>query len=210
MAVLLLVKSDPRRYANLLTNVENQYIRGQDGYPSTLSSSYDMLVNYKSPYSTTRPPYQDAGVAFTQIDGNGSHAKQGRGFGRGNASGTPHGGRGQGHAQPEDDNASGPNSATPTVTLNTSVTTLIGASRGVSSRWLLLDSCSSGNLIRDPRLLHDIHLAECPITIHCNAGNITINQKGYFGSYPVGRSDIRAAANIFGPNIGCLKGKKIT
>ena len=49
LAVLLLTKSDPERYGSLVTDVENAYTRGQNGYPTTVSGAYDMLVNYKNP-----------------------------------------------------------------------------------------------------------------------------------------------------------------
>ena len=51
-------------------------------------------------------------------------------------------------------------------------------------RWILLDSCSSANLISDRTLLHDIHQAAHPLVVHCNAGSMTLMEQGYFGSYP--------------------------
>ena len=45
LAVLLLTKSDPKRYGTLVTDVENAYTQGQDGYPTMVSAAYDMLVN---------------------------------------------------------------------------------------------------------------------------------------------------------------------
>ena len=39
LAVMLLFKSDPKRYANLVADLENQHTRGQDGYPSILSAA---------------------------------------------------------------------------------------------------------------------------------------------------------------------------
>ena len=51
-------------------------------------------------------------------------------------------------------------------------------------RWILLDSCSSDNLISDRTLLHDIHQAARPLVVHCNAGSMTLTEQGYFGSYP--------------------------
>ena len=66
LAVLLLTKSDPKRYATLVTDVENAYTRGQDGYPTTVSGAYDMLVNYKNPNQALRMQNQDTGIAFVQ------------------------------------------------------------------------------------------------------------------------------------------------
>ena len=51
-------------------------------------------------------------------------------------------------------------------------------------RWILLDSCSSANLILDKTLLHNVHQAARPLVVHCNAGSMTLTEQGYFGSYP--------------------------
>ena len=59
LAVLLLTKSDPKRYATLVTDVENAYTRGQNGYPTTVSGAYDMLINYKNPNQALRMQNQD-------------------------------------------------------------------------------------------------------------------------------------------------------
>ena len=50
--------------------------------------------------------------------------------------------------------------------------------------WLLLDSCSTTNLISNKSWLHDIHDDGTSISVQCNAGTITLTQKGYFRSYP--------------------------
>ena len=71
LAVMLLYKSDPKRYASLMADIENQYTRGQDGYPSTLSAAQDMLINYRSTSSTARLHGQDSGMAFAHaMDGD--------------------------------------------------------------------------------------------------------------------------------------------
>ena len=61
---MLLYKSNPKCYANLVADIENQYTQGQDGYPSTLSAAYDMLINYRSTSSTAHLHGQDSGMAF--------------------------------------------------------------------------------------------------------------------------------------------------
>ena len=100
LAVLLLTKSDPKRYGSLVTDMENAYTRGQDGYPTTVSGAYDMLVNYKNPNQTLRMQNQDTGIAFAQDgqdaeDANSEashlHAYQQHGYGRGGRG--KHGGR---------------------------------------------------------------------------------------------------------------------
>ena len=45
LAVDFLAKSDMKRFGSLLAELENSYTRGVDGYPITLASSFDMVVN---------------------------------------------------------------------------------------------------------------------------------------------------------------------
>ena len=56
--------------------------------------------------------------------------------------------------------------------------------KSLPQRWILLDSCSSANLILDRTLLQNIHQAARPLVVHCNAGTVTLTEQGYFGSYP--------------------------
>ena len=61
---------------------------------------------------------------------------------------------------------------------------MVNGQPNVPNTWLLLDSCSTANLIMNKALLHDIHTLDISISIHCNAGTIATNQKGYLGNYP--------------------------
>ena len=63
-------------------------------------------------------------------------------------------------------------------------TTLANFTRALPPMWLLLDSCSTTNIICNKDWLHDIHDDGTNITIRCNAGTVQLSQKGYFGSYP--------------------------
>ena len=49
---------------------------------------------------------------------------------------------------------------------------------------ILLDSCSTGNIISNPKLLHDFFKAPVAMPVHCNAGTILLTHQAYFGSYP--------------------------
>ena len=100
IAVLLLTKSDPKRYGLLVTDMENAYTRGQDGYPTTVSGAYDMLVNYRNPNQVLWMQNQDTRIAFAQdgqdpedANSNASHLHtyQQRGYGRSGRG--KHGGR---------------------------------------------------------------------------------------------------------------------
>jgi hypothetical protein len=49
---------------------------------------------------------------------------------------------------------------------------------------LLLDSCSTINLIADKRLLRNIHKVDTPMRVHCNAGVRVTNLMAWMGSFP--------------------------
>eukprot|EP00521_Asterionellopsis_glacialis_P009862 CAMPEP_0195281132 /NCGR_PEP_ID=MMETSP0707-20130614/574_1 /TAXON_ID=33640 /ORGANISM="Asterionellopsis glacialis, Strain CCMP134" /LENGTH=311 /DNA_ID=CAMNT_0040339981 /DNA_START=103 /DNA_END=1035 /DNA_ORIENTATION=- len=89
LATLLISMSDPKRYGQLAADLENEHTRGTDGYPTNVTTAYDMLVNYKSPNTPKFQP-QDSGMAF-YIEA-GSHG----GRGRGDRGGRSNAGRGRG------------------------------------------------------------------------------------------------------------------
>ena len=95
LAVRFLFRSDKRRYGSLLAELENDFTRGINAYPSTISGAYDMLVNYRNPHPHGRMHYQESGVAFYQEDGADTE-RGGRGRGRGGR-GRGRGGRGRGY-----------------------------------------------------------------------------------------------------------------
>jgi hypothetical protein len=94
LAVMFLVNSDLNRYRDLVRGIENDYTRGSDTYPTTLSAAYDYLVNYR-PASKMNPHDNDPELSFYNDDrpgcgqGRGGH---GAGCGGGWSSGC--GGRG--------------------------------------------------------------------------------------------------------------------
>jgi hypothetical protein len=49
---------------------------------------------------------------------------------------------------------------------------------------LLLDSCSTVNLIANKTLLHGIHTVPTTMHIQCNAGITSTNLKGWLGDFP--------------------------
>ena len=63
-------------------------------------------------------------------------------------------------------------------------THVISAHHTADQCWLLLDSCSTVNLISDKDLLTNIHPVPHSLHVRCNAGSVVINHPGYLGSYP--------------------------
>ena len=49
LVVDFLAMSDMKPFGSLLAELENLHTRGVDGYPITLASSFDMIVNYRDP-----------------------------------------------------------------------------------------------------------------------------------------------------------------
>jgi hypothetical protein len=47
-AVSFLMSSDPRRYKQLLIELENDHSKGTGNYPTTLTAAYSLLVNYRT------------------------------------------------------------------------------------------------------------------------------------------------------------------
>ena len=96
LVVDFLVKSDMKRFGSLLAELENSYTHGVDGYPVTLTSSFDMIVNYRDPskYRTSTHDINEDGLSFFNNQGepHEQHVCQGRGHGRCSAGGQ--GGRG--------------------------------------------------------------------------------------------------------------------
>jgi hypothetical protein len=48
VAVSFLMSSDPRRYKQLLIELENDHSKGTGNYPTTLTAAYSLLVNYRT------------------------------------------------------------------------------------------------------------------------------------------------------------------
>ena len=71
VAVDFLAKSDMKHFGSLLAELENSYTRDADGYPITLASSFDMVLNYKDPSkycAPTRDAKEDGMSFFNEQD----------------------------------------------------------------------------------------------------------------------------------------------
>jgi hypothetical protein len=54
VAIGFLKRADRKRYGGLWSNLEKQYNRGTDDYPSDLTGTYNLLLNYKPPVLAIR------------------------------------------------------------------------------------------------------------------------------------------------------------
>jgi hypothetical protein len=93
LAVMFLINSDKKHYDALVQDIENEYTRGSDTYPTSLSAAYDYIVNYRT-NKNTNTEIDEGGVAFytRDYDDNSARGRGGRGHGGDRGSG----GRGRG------------------------------------------------------------------------------------------------------------------
>ena len=84
LAVLFLLNSDKRRYGTLVTNISNEFVRGNDTYPTTLNGSYDYIVNYTEVNASTGHGDEGGLCFYNKHDDGGRGGCSGRGtYGRG-------------------------------------------------------------------------------------------------------------------------------
>ena len=96
LVVDFLAKSDMKRFGSLLAELENSYTRGVDGYPITLTSSFDMIVNYRDPskYRTSTCDINEDGLSYFNDQGEPHEQRISQGHGHGRCSGGGQGGCG--------------------------------------------------------------------------------------------------------------------
>ena len=86
LVVDVLVKSNMKWFGSLLAELENSYTRGVDGYPVTITSSFDMIVNCRDPskYRTSTHDVNENGLSFFNDQGelHEQCVSQGRGHGK--------------------------------------------------------------------------------------------------------------------------------
>ena len=208
LAMLLIVRSDSRRFGRLVADMHNAHLRGDhSSYPTSLDQAFDILVNYQPVYQPRHHRHDESGLTFGQFDdspdddrkppprgpgrgppGRGNGGRGGRNPGRGR------GGRGRGqdehHNHAVDNTSVESDSYSPTPPVVRSFDSeaevnLAAASAGrLPDRWLLLDSCSSVDLVVNPDLLTNLHRPGNTILVRCNAGAVTLDTQGFLGSYP--------------------------
>jgi hypothetical protein len=67
LAVAFIFNSDRNRFGRLLENLENDFLLGDDNYPKTVTSAYNLLTNFKEDQrNMLRGPSND-GVSFNTI-----------------------------------------------------------------------------------------------------------------------------------------------
>jgi hypothetical protein len=91
LAVMFIMNCDRRRYGTLVRDIENEFTRGTNTYPTTLNTAYDYIVNFRGDGQGGSNP--DEGVAFYTDDNNEASGRDGGRGGRGAGRGGRGGGR---------------------------------------------------------------------------------------------------------------------
>jgi hypothetical protein len=69
LAVAFLRASDKVRFGKLLEDLENNYTKGGNNYPTTVTSAYNLVVNYKNYQKpATRLINNSEGVSFANVE----------------------------------------------------------------------------------------------------------------------------------------------
>ena len=69
LSFCLIAKADPVRYGDLKTNLENEYTKGNNQYPTTLTKALQLLTNYKSDKKKFNKNNNKNNVSFAQRGG---------------------------------------------------------------------------------------------------------------------------------------------
>jgi len=78
LALAFLKRANPRRFGTLWADLENQFSRGNDQYPTNLTAAYSLLVNFKppkrdeprrNPRSQESAVEEEDGITFMQAGG---------------------------------------------------------------------------------------------------------------------------------------------
>ena len=202
LGMMLIIKADWKRYGGLITNLKNQHNQNIQGYPTNSQQAYQMLVDFV-PINKIAPQYDHhgEGISYLQHDEDKSTGSATRSAARAGRSGGRGGGRGGrggrmggcsvgeashlSEAVPNDSETSEPYLVY--VMHDMRHGEMFISNKEPSSlpdTWLLIDSCSTVDIISSPNLLHGIHHVSNPIRVRCNAGVTTLNQMGYLGDYP--------------------------
>ena len=202
LATSFIQGADPKRFGGLWRDLKNSMILGQDNYPHSLPTAYDILQNYKSS-SVSRTENPDVRVSFLQTENDVTSANTNPDYvpvsdysniicpdGQ-----SPVPGRNRlcfpnlrcfscnryGHTSRFCDqmrNVQGLQMST-TFAQSTSDSDMIPKS------WLLLDSGSTISSVCNRNLLSNLEFCTEPLKVHCNGGSCIYKESGTLNILPI-------------------------
>jgi hypothetical protein len=209
LAMLMLDGANKERFERMKEDMDLDYAKGQDTYPTTrngvlrLLNSKNNTVVKKDPMLRQEPGRED-NMVFAQASEGRKCFRCGRtghiardckaekpaeeqmhtmAQGDGSSSGS-----GKGDDSESSDVLPEADDEEATYFFGQHVT---GASSGLSRDWLLLDSQSSTDMFCNPRYLTNIKNASRSVIIHCNAGATRCTKEGIFKSAMFGEIPVR-------------------
>jgi hypothetical protein len=216
LATSFVLAADRSRYGRLIESLENDYLQGRDNYPTTLTSAYNLLTNWKQdPRNLMRSigPVND-GVSFATTDGtkDKSHIQC-------------HKCKQYGHyankckqAQSAAtllttsvENGNG-NFMCSSIVLITHGITLQSQSNNdyhIPPTWILLDNQSTIDVFNNSDLLENIRQTTRKMHIHCNAGVAITDMVGDLPGYGTVWYYPDGVANILSLSRVCEAGYKV-
>jgi len=190
MGHLFLAHCDKKRYSNLICNVENEYTRGSATYPQTLRAAFAMLINYKATRQQGQEGMEYGSMFYMDDNESSSGYGRSRGCGQGHGNGRDNRGSRSGRHGRGHGNGNECGSGTPKVNEPEDAKELhlmvnddlemvndyslfhrishclqLSERSDLKSNMLLIDSCSTMNLIANPALLHNIHKVDIPLKV---------------------------------------------
>jgi hypothetical protein len=66
---LFLVKSNQGMYGGLVQELANDFNKGRDSYPDTLTAAYELMLHDVRDRDSRNPPHGDPGLAFNNVGG---------------------------------------------------------------------------------------------------------------------------------------------
>jgi hypothetical protein len=71
LAMTMLTAADVTRYSRLLEDLDNDYTKGNDNYPRTVTKAYNLIINYRQARPEARIYHNAEGVPFANIGEEG-------------------------------------------------------------------------------------------------------------------------------------------
>ena len=179
----------------MIQSFENEFMWGSGKYPATLNAAYGYLVNYRKDQATQKTTSDGLGVAFYNKHNKDKDEKQQASAGQGGGNSIQFGNKGQrlilktassngktGNPPPKSDKPDTSKKHTSLCMAKEDCHTILDGSSSLQDI-LLLDSCSSVNLVSNANMLHDIHQDGGQIVVKCNAGKHVLDTKARLGDF---------------------------